>query len=101
MECLSAKLTNLKRPLIVTRRQTRAIRTRNRDAALLRIEQLDSLEDNRPLGEEEVNERKLYRNIVAEEDLRIEMDMRQRSRQLWLEAGDANTRFFHLAASAR
>ena len=38
---------------------------------------------------------------MAEVDLKIEMDWRERSRQLWLAAGDANTRFFHQVASGR
>ena len=42
-----------------------------------------------------------HRVVVAELDLRREIDWRQRSRQLWLAAGDANTRFFHQVAFGR
>ena len=38
---------------------------------------------------------------MAEVDLRIEMDWRQRSRQLWLAARVANTHFFHQMSNGR
>ena len=38
---------------------------------------------------------------MAEVDLRIQLGWRQRSRQMWLVAGDANTHFFHQIANGR
>ena len=38
---------------------------------------------------------------MVEVDLRVEMDWRHRSRQLWLAARDANTKFFHQAVNGR
>ena len=55
----------------------------------------------RSLTSEEEKEWKKSRDEVAEADLRIELDWRQRSQQLLLSAGDANTRFFHMTASGR
>ena len=74
---------------------------RNRDTALSRIQVLDAMEDVRPLTAKEIREQKTRRDEVAEADIRIEMDWRQRSGQLWLAAGDANTRFFHQMANGR
>ena len=71
-----------------------------RDAGLARIQDLDIIDDSRPLKAFETCERKKCREDVAEADLRFEMDWMQRSRQLWLAAGDANTKFFHQAANA-
>ena len=57
------------------------------------------MEDVRPLTTDKIRERKTHRDEVAGADLRIEMDWRQCSRQLWLSVGDANTRFFHQMAN--
>ena len=57
------------------------------------------MEDLRPLTIEETREWKTCQEEVA--DLKIEMDWRQRSRQIWLAAGDANTHFFHQVANGR
>ena len=60
---------------------------------------LDAMEDLRPLTAEETKEWKTCRDEVAEVDIRIEMEWRQHSRQLWLSTGDANTHFFHQMAN--
>ena len=68
---------------------------------MARVQDLDEIEDNRSLTIDESHERKNCREEVAAADLRVEMDWRQRSRQLWLAAGDANTRYFHQVANGR
>ena len=98
---IANKLLKLRHHIFETRRQIRLDSTRRRDEALRRIESLDILEGFRPLEPEELMELRSHRDVVAEFDLQQEMDWRQRSRQLWLAAGDANTRFFHQVASGR
>ena len=98
---LITKLKDFCHHLFNLRRQIQTTRIRNRDTALARVQTLDALEEQRPLTIEESMERKTSRVEVAEADLRIEMDWRQRSREHWLSAGDANTRFFHQMANGR
>ena len=62
---------------------------------------LDALEDMHSLVPGEFHARRFHRNEVTELNLCKEMDWRQRFRQLWLAAGDANTRFCHQVASGR
>ena len=76
---LISKLKDFRHHLFNLRRQIRTARTRNRDTALTRIQVLDATEDVRPLMAEEIRERKTRRDEVAEADIRIEMDWRQRS----------------------
>ena len=88
---LATKLLKLRHHVFMTQRQIHMDWTRRRDEALSRIHFLDILEGSRLLESEELMERRSHRDMVAELDLRQEIDWRQRSRQLWLAAGDANT----------
>ena len=101
LDQLVTKLKDLRHHLFDLCRQIRATRTQARDAALIRVQILDAAEDSRPLSADEDRERKVCQHKVAEVDLRIKMDWRQRSRLLKLSAGDANTRFFHQTANGR
>ena len=98
---VATMLRDFRRHLLELRRKIRGERTGQRDAALARIQDLDEMEDSWPLTEVEAQERRVCRDEVATVDLKYEMDWRQRSRQIWLAAGDANTRFFHHFANGR
>ena len=98
---LATKLLRFQHYLFEARHQIRMDCNRRPDTALSHIQMLDAVEDTRSLLPEEFQVRRSHRNEVAKLDLCQEMDWRQRSRQLWLAAGDANTRFFHQVASGR
>ena len=87
--------------LMMYRRRIRESRCKVRVEALAKIRELDDVEDSRRLIASEMRERRKWRLVVANEDKKEEMDWRQRSRQVWLKEGDANTCFFHLAANGR
>ena len=98
---LAMKLQKLRQYLFEARRQIRTDRNWRRDAALDHIQTMDAMEDTCSLTPGELQARRSTRDEVVELDLRQEIDWRQRSCQLWLAAGDANTRFFHQVANRR
>ena len=85
--------------LMSYRRTIREARCKVRVEALAKIRELDDVEDRRGLIDSEMQNRSQWRLVVATEDKKEEMDWRQRSRQLWLKEGDANTCFVHLVAN--
>ena len=87
--------------LMSYRRRIREARCKVRGEALAKIIELDDVEDRRGLIDNEMQDQRQWRLVVATEDKKEEKDWRQRSRQLWLKEGDANTRFFHLVANGR
>ena len=78
---LAYKLLKLRHHVFEARRQIRMEHTRRPDEALNHIQSLDILEGSPPLELEELMERRSHRDVVAELDLRREIDWRQRSRQ--------------------
>ena len=59
---------------MVLRKHVQKERNKKRQEALTRITQLDELEDRRCLEEAKAKERKVWSDIVKEEDKKLEMD---------------------------
>ena len=56
---LAKKLLYFRHHLFAIRRQIHIDRTSNRDAALARIQELDTMEDSNPLGQGELQEKRM------------------------------------------
>ncbi len=99
--CFAAKLDSVKRALDVWSAGLSSSPKKQADRCLHWIRWTDSAEELRPLTSPGSALRVELKLRYEELCLQEEMKWRQRARIQWLKEGDANTKFFHLAANAR
>ncbi|KAK1310988.1 hypothetical protein QJS10_CPA08g00605 [Acorus calamus] len=98
---LAFKLRRLKHKLKVWGKQAKRQQTQKKNDLAVTIDEVDVAEDAGGLTEEERRRRLQSRMDYAEVLKQEEIEWRQRSKALWLKAGDNNTRYFHKMASIR
>ncbi|KAJ0475516.1 putative RNA-directed DNA polymerase [Helianthus annuus] len=65
------------------------------NAKLKRLEELETMAEQRNLDQDELEERMGCKTFITESDRLKTMDLQQKSRVRWAKEGDENTRYFH------
>lgn len=96
---ISMKLRRLRKALRTWERRFLGEATNRKKGAMKRIEELEQLEEIRPLDMREQVELDNLRRKIEEIYQREDIKWKQRARSKWLEDGDANIAFFRKSAS--
>ncbi|XP_077251900.1 uncharacterized protein LOC143891145 [Tasmannia lanceolata] len=98
---LGQKIKQLKLNIREWVKQENSSRELRKSEILLKLQELDRLEESNPLGNVERQQRADLKIEYEEYIRRDEISWRQKSRAIWLKEGDGNTKFFHRMANAR